>query len=58
MSEVGKIESLTSLRDQMAMAALTGIIACFRDHNNCETVETRCLKSYEYADEMLKIRKK
>jgi hypothetical protein len=47
-----------TLRDQFAMAALTGIVACYRDHEGAETIPDRCKKAYEYADAMLKARAK
>jgi len=45
-------------RDQFAMAALTGILACSMDHKGFETVNLRVQKSYEYADAMLAERDK
>jgi hypothetical protein len=45
-----------TMRDEFAKAALTGIIACVRDHNGATTVETRAAKAYEYADAMMAAR--
>lgn len=47
-----------SLRDYFAAAALTGIVACFRDHEGCDSTRTRVAKAYEYADHMLAERAK
>lgn len=45
-----------TLRDYFAAQALVGILACFRDHENADTVQTRVGKAYEYADAMLRAR--
>ncbi len=42
-----------TVRDHFAIEALNGVIACFRDHNNCASTETRVRKAYEYADAMI-----
>lgn len=47
-----------SIRDYFAAAAMQGIIACFKDHEGADTVETRVEKAYEYADAMLEERNK
>ena len=46
------------LRDSFASAALTGILACYRDHAGCESTTTRVKKAYQYADEMMLARKR
>ena len=47
-----KLSNLSTLRDQFAMAALTGLIA----RDSCLEVSTLALWSYELADAMLKER--
>lgn len=42
-----------SLRDQLAMAALPGLV---RIGSTKSEVTTACLEAYEYADEALKVR--
>jgi len=44
------------LRDRFAMAALTGILACFRDYRGSSTTEGRAVLAYQYADAMMKAR--
>lgn len=44
-----------TLRDEFAMAALTGILA---DPTRCGIVQEFCELSYIYADSMLEARKK
>ena len=46
------------LRDTFAAAALTGIIACYKDHAGCETREARAKLAFEYADLAMKARGK
>lgn len=53
----GAYEGMT-LRDYIATQALTGIIACFRDHRGCDTPQKRVQKAFEYADLMLAERDK
>ena len=46
---------MVNLRDQFAMAALTGMLAC---HGIDGSVEALCEVAYDYADEMMEARQK
>lgn len=45
-----------ALKDQFAAAALTGILACYRDYRGGETCGTRVALAWDYADQMMKER--
>ena len=52
-----KADREAALRDVFAAAALSGILACFKDHYNYSSKASRAALAYEYADLMLDARK-
>ena len=61
-SAYNQIEALErdkrQLRDDMAMAALNGILSCFKEYSGISGMEDRVKHSYRIADLMIKEREK
>jgi|ERR1700741_1117864 len=56
LSQARIADNMLSMRDQFAMSALQGILACLVDHKDSGSVAVRCELAYRYADDMLKAR--